>query len=174
MLFEQLHIYQDSSEAKAIQDGYQAAIDLLWDNYDMSEAQVFIASATWGLDLWEDYLGLEHSSASEAVRRERITSKLRGAGTTTKTLIEEVAASYANGEVEVVEDNANYQFKIRFISQKGQPAGLNELKDAIEEIKPAHLGVVYVFIYTTHNELKPYTHNALAAFTHDTIRTMEV
>jgi len=176
-LFDYLGIYGNSKEAEAVQEGYQAALDGLFSSVLDAHTQVFVLTATWGLDLWERYLGLTvDRSLSEAVRRERIISKLRGTGTTTVAMIKNVAESYANGEVEVAEQNELYQFTIKFISQKGKPAGLDQLKNAIEEIKPAHLGVIYVFVYTTHEELKNanYTHEMLTPHTHGNVRTMEV
>lgn len=176
-LFDYLGIYSNSKEAEAVQEGYQAVLDGLFSSAFDAQAQVFVLSATWGLELWEKYLGLETvRSLSEAVRKERIISKLRGTGTTTKTMIENVAESYANGEVEVTEQNELYQFTIKFVSSRGQPEGLAQLKEAIEEIKPAHLGVVYLFVYTTHGEIRAaaYTHQMLADHQHADIKTMEV
>lgn len=176
-LFDYLGIYHNSKETEAVQKGYQAALDGLFSSVFDAQAQVFALTATWGLDRWEKYLGIGvDKSLSESVRRERIISKLRGTGTTTKAMIESVAESYANGEVEVTEQNKLYQFTIKFVSTRGQPAGLAQLKAAIEEIKPAHLGVVYLFVYTTHGGIKTagYTHEMLAAHMHKTIKTMEV
>lgn len=176
-LFEYLEIYRNSKEVEAVQKGYQAVLDRLFSSVFDAQKQVFVLSATWALELWEKYLGLNvDASLSEVVRRERIISKLRGAGTTTKVMIERMAESYANGEVEVTEQNELYQFTIKFISTRGQPAGLTQLKTAIEEIKPAHLGVAYLFVYTTHGELNTAerTHAMLADYMHNAVKTMEV
>ena len=56
-------------------------------------------------------------------------------------------------------------FDFSFITEKQK-----ELERVIEEIKPAHLGVSYEFLYTIHQELKPWTHSQLNAWTHEGIR----
>lgn len=172
-LFDRLWTYSNSAEAAAIQDGFQAAVDELWASAQAATAQCFVATATWGLAHWETYLGLPAGDAlSEQVRRERVISKLRGSGVSTKALVERVAESYYNGDAEVTEQFADYTFTVRFLSTRGRPPGLEQLQAAIEEVKPAHLAVIYVFIYTTHDELTPYTHAQLAASTHEQLRTL--
>lgn len=42
---------------------------------------------------------------TKLLRRTRILNKLRGAGTTTKQMIQNVAESFSNGQVEIVEYN---------------------------------------------------------------------
>jgi hypothetical protein len=175
LLKDRLWVYSNSAEAAALQAGYQAAADELTQAAGDTAAQCFVATATWGLDMWERYLLLPTTvGLSDDRRRERIISKLRGAGISTRALIERVAEAYSNGECEVTEQFAGYTFTVRFISERGRPPGLELLQAAIEEIKPAHLAVVYVFLYTTHDELRPFTHDQLAAYTHEEIRTLTV
>lgn len=175
LLFDRLWTYSNSAEAAAIQDGFQAAVDDLWASAQAATAQCFVATATWGLDQWEAYLSLPMvSTLTEQVRRERIISKLRGSGVSTRSLVERVAESYYNGDAEVTEQFADYTFTVRFLSTRGQPPGLEQLQAAIEEVKPAHLAVIYVFLYTMHDELTPYTHAQLAASTHEQLRTLMV
>lgn len=175
-LFERLVVYGNSAEVESIQDGYQAAMDQLSTDTEDVAAQLCVnTAADWGLKLWEAFLGIKtDSTMDEQTRREAIKAKLRGAGTTTVAMIENVAESYTNGEVDVTEDAPNYRFIITFTSQHGRPPGLESLKAAIEDIKPAHLAVSYVFTYTTHAELARMTHGALAAYTHEQIRVLEV
>lgn len=174
-LFDRLVVYGNSQDVEDIQAGYQAALDNLTNDVDDLKAQLYVDTATWGLALWEDYLGIKTMSGqSDFTRREVIKSKLRSAGTTTVALIKTVSEAYTNGEVEVTEDNTNYTFTITFVSTKGRPPNLDQLMAAIEEIKPAHLAVEYVFIYTTNAELAAYTHAELAAYTHAEIRALEV
>lgn len=172
-LYSMLPAYANSPEAETIQDSYQTEIELLAEAAELSGGQLFVATASAALDEWEKMLGIPvDATLSNDIRRERIISKLRGAGTTTKAMVESVAESYYNGEVEIIEHNDEYYFDVKFLSTRGQPPGLDQLKAAIEEIKPAHLGVVYLFVYTTHKELMRYTHAQLAAYTHAQIRTL--
>jgi len=112
--------------------------------------QLFIDTATWGLSYWERYLNISSESTKPyEYRRTVIKSKLRGTGTTTVAMIKNVAESFSNGAVDIVEDNGNYKFTIKFIGVLGIPPNLEDFKAAIEEIKPAHLNVVYEFTYNT-------------------------
>ncbi|WP_051824110.1 putative phage tail protein [Clostridium sulfidigenes] len=112
--------------------------------------QFFIDSADFSLERWEKELGIDvNNNYNVEYRRSRILSKLRGQGTITVKLIKEVAESYNNGIVDVIEDNPSYSFIIKFISNKGVPPNIDDLKAAIDEIKPAHLAVIYEFTYNT-------------------------
>ena len=173
MLFDKLWTYANSEEAAAIQQGYEAAVVELWEAAQETAAQCFAVQATWSLEMWEAYLSLPSGSGvSDAVRRERIISKLRGAGVSTRELVERVAESYYNGNVDVTEQYGDYTFTVTFTSTRGLPPGLAQLQAAIEDVKPAHLGVVYVYLYTTHGELAAFTHSALHAYTHAELRTL--
>ncbi|SHH76191.1 hypothetical protein SAMN02745135_02002 [Caloranaerobacter azorensis DSM 13643] len=134
-------------------------------------SECFINTASDLLSRYEKIHGLTVDvSKPYEFRRERIKAKIRGTGTVTKQIIKEVASSYSNGEVEVIEDNENYRFIIKFVSTIGIPRNIADLKLTIEEIKPAHLTYTFEFTYRTHGELKNYTHEALSNYTHQTLR----
>ncbi|MBW9158864.1 YmfQ family protein [Clostridium tagluense] len=110
--------------------------------------QCFVETATWGLVFWESFFGIATNLSKDInYRRTIINAKRRGIGTVTISMIKNVAESFNNGEVDVTEDSANYSFKLTFVSNGGIPQNLSDLKTAIEQIKPAHLGVVYDFKY---------------------------
>lgn len=128
--------------------------------------QFFIDTSTYLLGRWEKDLGMTINSAlSDDIRQSNIKAKLRGQGTCTIALIKNVAESFQNGKVDVVEDNANYQFTIKFDDIKGIPPNIDDLKTAIEQIKPAHLGVIYTFNYTTWGDVKAFTWGAVRTVT---------
>lgn len=166
--------YRNSPEYAGLQEGAQAVIDELWEAAFGLQEQIRVNTATYGLAEWEDMLGIAHGTGlSYAARRERLIAKLRGTGTSTVEMIAKTVESFGTGPVEVVEHNDEYYFSILFVSLKGQPAQLNELKAAVESIKPAHLGVDYVFLLTTHGELRVYTHGELEPYTHQDIQTLD-
>ncbi|AOY78356.1 hypothetical protein BJL90_12935 [Clostridium formicaceticum] len=133
--------------------------------------QFFVDTATFALERWEKELGIPvNNSKPAAFRRSVIKSKLRGSGTVTVNLIKNVSESYSNGEVDVIENNPNYSFTVKFVGTLGIPPNLEDLKNAIEEIKPAHLVALFQFIYNTHNTLAQFTHNQLSQYTHDQLR----
>ncbi|MCD3234261.1 YmfQ family protein [Clostridium botulinum D/C] len=121
-------------------------------NIEDLKKQFFINTATWGLTLWEEFLGIDtDTNKSIGERRSRILAKIRGAGTTTKQLIKEISQSYADN-VDVIENTSNYSFKINLENtNKGFPYNLDSLYSTIQEIKPAHLNVDYGLKSTTKN-----------------------
>lgn len=118
--------------------------------------QLFAANASaWGLDYWELDLGLEsYVGKPDEQRRSRLLSKLRGVGTVTINLIKTVAEAYDGGNVDVTEETDLYQLTITFIDTRGVPPNIEDLREAIEEIIPAHLGVIYQYRYLIWDELE--------------------
>lgn len=116
--------------------------------------QFTVRSATWGLDIWEKELGLSPAQEqTEDERKDRIVSRLRGVGTATISKIREVAEAYSMGAVDVVEDYENYTIKIIFIDTTGVPSNLNDLKEVVRAVLPAHLAHIFEFNYFIWSEL---------------------
>lgn len=133
--------------------------------------QCFVDSATYALERYERLLGLEPDvQKSDRYRRERIKSKMVGAGITTKSLIEHISRSFTNGEVEVTEQFSKYTVTVRFTGTSGIPGNIGDIKAAIEEAIPAHLRVIYEYIFNTYGSVGTFTHKELAAYTHRQIR----
>lgn len=119
--------------------------------------QFFLDTADFSLERWEKDLGIEiNNNLNIDFRRSRIKSKLRGQGTVTIKLLKNVAESFSNGQVEIIENNANYEFTIKFVGTLGIPPNMNDLEKAIEEIKPAHLGYKFEYTYLTWDEFDNY------------------
>ncbi len=110
---------------------------------------------------------------SDKYRRERISAKVSGAGTTTKAMIKDVSSRYSNGEVEITEDNANSRFVIRFVGTLGIPGNIEGLKKTIDEIKPAHLEVAYVYVYNTWKDVASLTWGQATKYTWEQIREVK-
>lgn len=163
--------WKDSSLTVKIIDAMGAETEILRGALADLLAQCNVATATWGLDLWEKQLGLETDVEKDLdFRRTRVISRLRGTGTVTVAMIQNVAESFSNGEVAVIEDAANYHFDIKFVGTIGIPPNIDDLTAAINEIKPAHLTYAYIYVYNTHGNLAAYTHAQLAAYTHAQLR----
>lgn len=138
--------------------------------------QFFVDTATWGLDLWEEELGLEvDKSKTNEVRREVLKAKLRGTGTVTKEMLKNTCLAYTNAEVAITEDYANYQFIIKFVGVKGIPPNMEGLIQTIDEIKPAHLGYEFQYTYTVWQMLtdKGLTWQQAQTKTWDELRVFE-
>lgn len=129
----------------------------------------------WGLELWETAYGIPIDlSKDEEFRRTRVISKLRGQGTPTVSLIQAVAASFANGQVEVVEHQGTYCFTVKFVSVLGVPPNIDDLTASINEIKPAHLSFIYEYLFHQWQKLKAYTWGQLSERTWKGIREEEL
>ena len=125
----------------------------------------------WGLELWETAYGIPVDLSKDLdFRRTRLISKLRGQGTPTVELIQAVAASFVNGQVEVVEHNDQYYFVVKFVSVLGVPPNIDDLTAAINEIKPAHFNFVYEYVFRQWGLFKPYTWGQLASRTWKDLR----
>ena len=108
--------------------------------------QWFIDTATWTLDRWERELGLPVADAQPLTeRREKVRSRLRGTGTATIRVLKTVAASYEQGDIEVVEDHTAYRLLIRFVDTAGVPPNVTDLQAALRAVAPAHLSLDYEY-----------------------------
>lgn len=142
---------------------------------DKAVDECFVSTASELLSRYEKIFGIQTDvSKPDELRRERVLAKIRGIGTVTKQMIQDTVAAYSNGEVEVIEDNANNSFTIKFVETKGLPPNMSDLILTIEEIKPAHLAYIFEYVYRTHAELSAYTHEQLSAYTHITLREGEM
>lgn len=149
--------YRKLNEMQQIQSTLQVELGLADTTIKDTLNQMSLNTATWGLELWEEQLGLEtNASLNYTMRREIIRAKMRGSGTTTKQLVQDVASSYSYGSVSVAEANEIYTIKITFVGEKGIPKNLNALKKALREIIPAHLVIEYIFTYMTWDEFDRY------------------
>lgn len=158
--------FQNIYEAQLIMQTEGTEIDELTESIDEVLNQRFVDTSTWGLDEWEKEFGIKRDPSKPiSQRRSVIKSKIRGVGTVTVQLIKNVAEAYDGGTVDVTEVPAEYKFVITFIDTRGTPPNLDDLKAAINEIKPAHLAVEYEFTYLRWEEFdtNPVTWDELDA-----------
>lgn len=167
--------YDQNVSMQTLQRILSQVTDDLEEGLSSTISECFVSTAAKLLPRYENLLGLAVDvSKSEEFRRERIRAKISGAGTTTKQMIEDVSRSYSNGEVEVIEDNGNSRFVVRFVGTLGIPGNMTDLKLTIEEIKPAHLMVEYEYIYNTWENVGKLIWNEASAYTWEEIRTVKL
>lgn len=167
--------WADSPETIAIIDALGGEANDLRAALEDLIAQCDINTATWGLSYWERQVGIDVDvSKDPAYRRTRIISKLRGTGTVTVAMIQNVAESFANGDVEVIEDAQNYHFDIKFVGRMGIPPNMDDLTATIEEIKPAHLTYGYIYVYRTWAVVAPMTWAQTALYTWQHLKEGEI
>ena len=146
--------YNSSTVYYEIQNTIDKELDRLEASVQDLRKQRRIATATWGLRLWEERLGIPTiESDGYEIRRSRVLSKWRGVGQFRASLVKSVAQSYANGEVEVEVDIPNYLIRVKFSGEYGIPPNIEDLKAALENIVHAHLGIEYTIAYLTWDEL---------------------
>ncbi|WP_368490853.1 putative phage tail protein [Clostridium sp. BJN0013] len=126
----------------------------MYGNIDDIKAQLNIDTATWALDIYERELGIitDYTKALD-YRRSVIKSNSRGTGKLNAALIKLVCDSFSNGDVEVTFDGIIH---IAFVNVYGVPSNMQDLKNAVNEIKPAYLLLDYIYIYMTWNEFDNY------------------
>ena len=168
-------VYESNETMKFLQNLLSAEVNKLDDTLSNTILECFAITATRLLSRYEQMLGLTvKSEKSDVFRRERICAKISGARTTTKEMIVDVASRYSNGDVEVIEDNENYAFTIKFVGVHGIPGNMADLKLTIEEIKPAHLSVLYEYTYATWSDVSRLTWDDAASYTWKELRTVIV
>ena len=146
--------YENSRVMRAILQAQGSELDKLRQAFDEILAQFFVDTATWGLSIWEQMLGLpptENETIEE--RRNRIKSKIRGYGTATIKTIKNVAESYDKGIIDVAEDFSKHTV-IRFVDTTGIPSNIEDLKKIVRELVPAHLAITYEFNFFLWFELE--------------------
>jgi len=155
--------YKHSKVMNSIYNVLDQEMERLSGEASLTENQFFVLLADKSLPEHEKDVGLSASNADTQSRRSNILSKLRGSGTTNINALKNIVASYEGGEIEVVEYVSEYAFAIKFVSKKGVPVNLDDIKKVVEDIKPAHLEVRYIFTYRLWQDVKSTIENWEAA-----------
>jgi hypothetical protein len=146
--------YRTSRVMRAVLEAQGNELEKLYQAFDNILDQLFIDTASWRLDYWEEELGLKVMPEQPVEqRRDKIKSRLRGQGTATIKLVKQVAETYDKGKVDVIEDVSSYTVTLRFIDTIGIPANLEDLKAAVRAVVPAHLALEFDFNYFIWDEL---------------------
>ena len=147
--------YAGSPEFVDMQNALEPEALALWTARDSLMDQLCVNTATWGLQYWEQTLGITVEQGKDLeYRRSRIRSKLRGSGVTTVALIESVAESFSNGDVGTI----------------GIPPNLEDLTASLREILPAHLAWNYVMVYNTWDMTAQHTWDELRQRSWDDVK----
>lgn len=163
--------YAGSPEFVDLQDALEPEALALWTAQGGLMDQLCVNTATWGLQYWEQTLGITVEQGKDLeYRRSRIRSKLRGSGVTTVALIESVAESFSNGDVAVTEYPQAYRLEIKFVGTIGIPPNLEDLTASLREILPAHLAWDYVMVYNTWDVTAQHTWDELRQRSWDDVK----
>lgn len=102
-----------------------------------------------------------NAKASQSVddRRQQLIARWRSDGKSTLKIIQDVAASWNNGECTVTFENG--LINLTFDGEYGVPTDLDSLIAAIEEVKPAHLAISYALKYILVSDIAKMTIDTL-------------
>ncbi len=140
--------YQSSAPVSELERVLGQAAGQLLDDKEDTLAQLWVETATWGLDRWESWCGLATDrTKTYAWRRQRVLAKLRGQGTTTAEVIAGVIASFGfdPAQVAVHELPGQYRFQVVISGLTSAPDAPEQMKAAVNEIKPGHLDWHFIF-----------------------------
>lgn len=130
--------------------------------------QPFISTATFTLDRWEKELGIETiPQRSLDSRRHFILAKLRGMGTVTKELLNDIVDAFYFSEV--TEIPSELKAKIKLLGKRGIPKNLEDIEVAVTDVIPAHIDYEYEFTWLTWEEVEQYglTWEEAETYTHE-------
>lgn len=157
-MFNLIELYPEHLQNKTISEILkveQYQLELEEKSIDNLIREFFIDTATFSLDTWAKFAGIEDDPLLELdIRRSNIKAALKSKETTTVEVIKSIAESYSNGTCEIIEDYANYKFTVKFISIVGVPKKINEIRKIIDKVKPAHLNYDFEFKYRTWGDIK--------------------
>lgn len=156
MFLEISPIYFQSRTMMAIYQaiGYEA--DLTDDLIRDLQKQMFVQTATWGLDFWEVAVGLPVRNGTMTIesRRRTILAKMQTRYPITPTRVKEIIETATGVRTEIIQNVAPYTFEIRF--PEGSNLEINFTK-ILDEIKPAHLSY-RIKAYTSTKEVVKSSH----------------
>ena len=142
------YFYEECPKTNTIQDGLSAETNNLYSKVEGTTNQLYVNTATWALCEWEKFAGVKKTSGSIEQRRSRVIAKLKAKGTTTLEVLEAVCNIYAS-KVEIEEIYNEYALMISLAEEKDSfnpiEYRLNDMNEAIWEIKPAHLNHHFSF-----------------------------
>ena len=120
LVFRLPRYYQDSPQVSELERVLGEQAGALRVSESDTLAQLWVDTATWGLDLWEQWAGLPvDRTRPYSYRRGRIKAKLRGQGATTAEMLRSVVASfgYDVSLVSVVEHPEEWEQFLADLSQ---------------------------------------------------------
>lgn len=139
-----------AGELSALGDALDS-IDL--DSEGLENESTTVNATDYGIRLYEELFGYTPVYDDNASRRKAISALLMiDDGSFTQTaLCQTIAGCGIAANVE--ETQEKFTVEITFPGYLGIPDNIDEIKSRIEKILPCHLNVIYVYVYTTWEEL---------------------
>ncbi|CCL56658.1 putative phage tail protein [Clostridioides difficile] len=138
-LIDKLPSFDRNYIVEEIQGAYDTELNILKEDIDDTFNQLFVDTATWGLDMWEDILCIEKKELDFDTRRSNIKAKMRSRGTSTIEVIKSICEAYTKSETDIKVYSDEFTFVLSFIANNCDYKTLLDCSDMIERVKPAHL-----------------------------------
>ena len=131
--------YENSAIMKAIHDAYSEEFGYIYFFLEDFVRQFLTpATATWGLDHWDQLLGVNTKEYPIEERRNIFKNKLLMQPPFTVARLYDMLRNTADN-VYITEDYANYTFEVTLLMKERLKVALSRIMAQIEEAKPAHL-----------------------------------
>lgn len=146
----QPQFYKNSAFVKAINSVIESELDLLKKTREDMILEARASTAVEYLPIHEQSVALKpNSNLTLSQRQSRALARKRQIDTTTKERIKVIVESFVNGEVEVIEESAEYTVTIDFVSVMGEPENMTGIIEQLDKLMPAHLQVNYKYKWRT-------------------------
>ena len=154
-LIDKLPYFYDNGYTRPIIEAEQTERDILIEEIADVLKQMYVSTATWGLDYWEDMLFLPRNEGKTyEERRSRIYARIRSTKTTTVEVVKEIASAFFGAKnIIVTEHNSNYSFNIDFENIEVDTVKLQDVINTLEIYKPAHLNYDFTFSVKTNIQI---------------------
>ena len=150
-------------------------LDQITVNTEQNYSELFIDTAIRALSIHERDLGIQNTILTDKQRRELIMAHYRATlEQTTDETIKNVAAAFSNGEVEINPTDTDGLFEIKFVGSVGIPDNMQGLMNTLDVVLPAHLGVIYTYVYNTWGDISHLTWGQAASYTWDELLNEDV
>ena len=156
-----------SNIIKDIYESQQVEVDLLNNDIQDLTNNLFVETSTWSLEKREKEYNIPIDLDDTLENRiSRILAKMVSKGKPfTKETIETIVNQFTNGNVEVIEHLEDDYFTVKFVSEFGIPPKIEDVYNAINEIKASWLDVEYEFKYNTVHDVRQFTVKEIQKYT---------
>lgn len=161
-----------SEYVRDIEAMLEELVKLAKDEYDASLSNMFVTTADQdAIKEYElDYGVMSTGAGNLEERRSVILAKMRGQGTCTQEMVKNMAMAFSGGEVEISEHPESSSIDVKFVGTLGIPPNMEDFKQAIEKVIPAHITYVLVYTYATWGMAENYTWEGLNNYTWEQFR----
>lgn len=147
------HYYRDIREAMRIIEAEAKEFSRVSAQLEKVFDQYFVNTADVALDRWETALNITPDpSRSLLERRQFINAKLRGAGTTTIGLLNNIVDAFCAADITEIADK--YEVNVKTTGKRGIPANFPDIEEAVNDVIPAHIKPDFTFSYVPWNEIE--------------------